>query len=230
MSICYKKRMILHLIACIFICLVLPVFRASAAETTREIPVKVELDGASEEEAGKITFQFRITPDDEENPMPEKDTISINGKGNGSFSIPYSSDRPGIYSYTVEEVKGDRTDVEYSTLKYHVKLQVTNDGMPAVVSIRETSDDGVKPDAAEFKNLLSKQPDPPKDGEDKKQDPQKNDKNKNPNPPKQGSDSTSAVKTGDISGLYFWIALCLGSVMVMSAAVYLKKRKDFERR
>ena len=54
------------------------------------------------------------------------ETVTNKADGKINFS-ELSFDQVGVYNYTVKEVKGDKTDVDYDDMTIAVKVTVTKD-------------------------------------------------------------------------------------------------------
>ncbi len=238
MSVSLKRGTAIFAAVCMLFCLVLPFRSVYAAEVQdgTEIPVRSVVENLPETEADSFVFQFEIAADEEGSPMPENTSISITGEGTESFIIPYDRTQPGIYSYTIRQVPGERTDVTFSSEVYQVKLQVIEDnGLQTVVSIR-TASTNEKTDEAEFRNSVNKpssdseedpkdesKEDPKEDPKDEskenpKQDPEKKDPAKSSSE-KPGSKAAESAKTGDSSNLYFWMAAGVTALLMLGAVI-----------
>ncbi|MDO4614683.1 MAG: FctA domain-containing protein [Lachnospiraceae bacterium] len=228
MSVSLKRGTAIFAAVCMFFCLVLPFRAVYAAEVQdgAEIPVRSVVENLPEAEADSFVFQFEIAADEEGSPMPENTSISITGEGTESFIIPYDRTQPGIYSYIIRQVPGERTDVTCDREVYQVKLQVIEDnGLQTVVSIR-TASTNEKTDEAEFRNSVNKpssdSEEDPKDEskENPKNDPEKKEPAKSSSE-KQGSKAAAAesAKTDDSSNLYFWMAAGVTALLMMGAVI-----------
>ena len=92
-----------------------------------EILVQKELKGREWKDSDEFEFTLSAS---ENAPMPEEDTIVINKsdkdhiKGFGTIEF----DKPGKYTYTVREVKGDAKGMKYDTKKHKVTFEINDDG------------------------------------------------------------------------------------------------------
>lgn len=70
-------------------------------------------------------FYFEITPENENNPMPENQEVKITSDGEINFgTIKFTE--PGTYTYTIKQKVGDSENVEYDTSVYTLIFEVTN--------------------------------------------------------------------------------------------------------
>jgi pilin isopeptide linkage protein len=132
------KNMILILAFCSM--LYIPVF-ANNTPVIVSIPITNEtyLDDTD-------TYLFEIIPSDEHNPMPEQQTVTIEGAGSSQFG-PIEYYHPGDYNYTIKEARDENNEFVYCVL-VHV---VTDDTgyLKAAVSVNEEGRDD-KGDSIQF--------------------------------------------------------------------------------
>ena len=118
------------------------------------------------------TFQFQIEGQDGA-PMPATDTITIakNGDGSNENSGAFGDiafAEPGTYTYTIREVAGDRSDMDYDSHQATVTVTVAADenGTLSISDVSVSGDNDTTGDAARiFVNTLndSETPDGPDD-------------------------------------------------------------------
>ena len=116
------------------------------------------------------TFQFQIEGQDGA-PMPATDTITIakNGDGSNENSGAFGDiafAEPGTYTYTIREVAGDRSDMDYDSHQATVTVTVAADenGTLSISDVSVSGDNDTTGDAARtFVNTLkgSETPDEP---------------------------------------------------------------------
>ena len=78
------------------------------------------------------SFQFKLTPENEDTPMPANDTVTVSAPDKGSKDtatfnfgeIEYT--QIGTYTYTVNEVKGDNAGVAYDGHSAKITVNVTD--------------------------------------------------------------------------------------------------------
>ena len=116
-------------------------------------PVKVNLEFNKALSNGNLNagdFSFTITGDNNVN-----ETVTNKADGKINFS-ELSFDQVGVYNYTVKEVKGDKTDVDYDDMTIAVKVTVTKDEdsgqLTAKTEINSTGGEATGTDDITFNN------------------------------------------------------------------------------
>lgn len=193
-------------------------FAAMAAEPLQvELPtVEVKLEGeTSAQEEYKIALQAK-NPQTDPMPTGDKDvTLTITGEKTAKFpSISYQE--PGIYSYTISQIKGSNDQCTYDDTVYDMTVYVTNKkdgtGMESTITVVNAEKLGKKDAEILFTNrYASKAPTP------------------SPSEPAKKADQTTSLffpKTGDESGIGVWMLLALMALVVLGA---LLPRKLWER-
>lgn len=94
---------------------------AAAAEysCSANIPVRVQVVAEVDTE-----FTVQLTAEDNA-PMPEQDTITFHGSGEGTFG-PIVYNAPGDYRYTIRQMPGNAEYVTYDDTVYTITVRVTN--------------------------------------------------------------------------------------------------------
>ena len=121
--------------------LLLSVCALAAEQVAETLSVSVSTKGTPPETPE--TYTVRLTADGDF-PMPEgsqNGVYDLQVKGAASASFPkISYDRPGVYTYTVQQVPGTQAGVKYDDSVFNVKVQVYNnatwDGFEIVTAIR----------------------------------------------------------------------------------------------
>ena len=118
-------------------------------------PVKVNLDFDKSLSNGTLNagdFSFKLTGDGNVN-----ETVTNKANGKINFST-LSFDKAGVYNYTVKEVAGTNTDVDYDAMTINVKVTVTKDANTGLLSASTvmTSSGGEATDANDrvFNNFV----------------------------------------------------------------------------
>lgn len=98
---------------------------AAAADGRLEMSMEIinKVEGGNPEVPEKFRF---IIETEEAAPLPEDNTVVIQGEGAGSSGVFVFSE-PGDYHYTVRELPGSTAGYEYDDNVYHVTVQVTED-------------------------------------------------------------------------------------------------------
>ena len=94
-------------------------------------PVKVNLEFDKSLSNGTLNagdFSFKLTGDGNVN-----ETVTNKANGKINFST-LSFDKAGVYNYTVKEVPGTNTDVDYDAMTINVKVTVTKDANTGLLS------------------------------------------------------------------------------------------------
>ena len=118
-------------------------------------PVKVNLEFDKTLSNGTLNagdFSFKLTGDGNVN-----ETVTNKANGKINFST-LSFDKAGVYNYTVKEVPGTNTDVDYDAMTINVKVTVTKDANTGLLSASTvmTSSGGEATDANDrvFNNFV----------------------------------------------------------------------------
>ena len=118
-------------------------------------PVKVNLEFDKSLSNGTLNagdFSFKLTGDGNVN-----ETVTNKANGKINFST-LSFDKAGVYNYTVKEVPGTNTDVDYDAMTINVKVTVTKDANTGLLSASTvmTSSGGEATDANDrvFNNFV----------------------------------------------------------------------------
>ena len=118
-------------------------------------PVKVNLEFDKSLSNGMLNagdFSFKLTGDGNVN-----ETVTNKANGKINFST-LSFDKAGVYNYTVKEVAGTNTDVDYDAMTINVKVTVTKDANTGLLSASTvmTSSGGEATDANDrvFNNFV----------------------------------------------------------------------------
>ncbi len=100
-------------------------------------------------------FEFKLVPEKEENPMPNKDTVKNAADKTFVFGdITYT--KTGIYKYTIEEINGGLGGVKYDDSVYGVIVEVTDEGYDGQLDAKVTYTLKEKSDVkVEFKNTYT---------------------------------------------------------------------------
>ncbi len=139
---------------------------AFATETPKVIiPVSVSLSGAVPEKSEDYTVVMKA--DDSSFPMPngtqsDEYSLTVSGEGKASFpSISYN--HVGVYTYTINEEKGNNEKCTYDSTVYSLTVYITNaedgSGLEAT-AVLYSSLGGDKLDTAEFNNSYEAEPTP----------------------------------------------------------------------
>ena len=99
------------------------------------------------------SYQICIKPESSTNPVPDKDTIVIDGSGKGEFLLDLTE--PGTYNYLLYQKEGSEKGITYDNVKYDVHVFVTSDDngkLDYSVTITYADSDTKPEDGAEFKN------------------------------------------------------------------------------
>ncbi|SEQ26938.1 pilin isopeptide linkage domain-containing protein [Lachnospiraceae bacterium NE2001] len=100
------------------------------------------------------SYEICIKPESDTIPVPDRDTIIIDGSGNGEFLITLTE--PGTYNYILYQKKGTEKGITYDDAKYEVHVFVTSDSNGKLnysVSITYADSDTKPTDGALFKNI-----------------------------------------------------------------------------
>ena len=118
-------------------------------------PVKVNLEFDKSLSNGTLNagdFSFKLTGDGNVN-----ETVTNKANGKINFST-LSFDKAGVYNYTVKELPGTNTDVDYDAMTINVKVTVTKDANTGLLSASTvmTSSGGEATDANDrvFNNFV----------------------------------------------------------------------------
>ena len=118
-------------------------------------PVKINLEFDKSLSNGMLNagdFSFKLTGDGNVN-----ETVTNKANGKINFST-LSFDKAGVYNYTVKEVAGTNTDVDYDAMTINVKVTVTKDANTGLLSASTvmTSSGGEATDANDrvFNNFV----------------------------------------------------------------------------
>lgn len=117
------------------------------------IPIKVDFDSEESQE-----FSFILEAKDPSNPVPSQTNIKV--KDQGAFG-PISFDLAGKYSYTIKQVVGDDTNIEYDDRIYNLDVYIQNadkgfDSSLVVTMVSYKDDPSKKIDELVFENKLIK--------------------------------------------------------------------------
>lgn len=102
------------------------------------------------------TFTFEMTASDSANPMPKgsangKVTATVTGEGEVKFG-EMTFTQPGVYTYTVSEIKGEKLGYIYDKTVYEITYTVTDaDGV--LEATRTVTVDGEVVEETEFTNV-----------------------------------------------------------------------------
>jgi pilin isopeptide linkage protein/LPXTG-motif cell wall-anchored protein len=96
-------------------------------------------------------FEFVLKADDSNSPMPEADTVSINGEGTASFAT-WSYTSTGDYTYKLSEQDSKISNYVYDTSVYTVTDSVTDQNGQLVLARTITDQNGNEVDIAAFTN------------------------------------------------------------------------------
>ncbi len=125
-------------------------------KVTTSVGVKKSVLGINGEqlEDCEDVFTFEIKAEDENNPMPENKTVTIEGNGEASFG-ELTFEKTGTYTYTIVEKVGDLEEYEYDDTVYTIVYEVTN--TEGLLEITKTvKKDGFQGEAIEFINKMHK--------------------------------------------------------------------------
>ena len=130
---------------------------------TGSIPVQKKISGDTPNV--KSAFTFILEPADAAFPMPAgsangRKELRITGAGSGEFGPLYFT-KPGVYTYTVTEVKGSVSGYTYDTAVYTVRFEVSAEDDKTLSLARTISRSGAAADAALFVNAYKTPPDDP---------------------------------------------------------------------
>lgn len=145
-------------LAALLVCLMMLTGAAMAEGPSVSINAQITLEGTLPEKPE--TFTLRMKANDSGNPMP-------GGKTGGTCDLPIISadrgtfpamkfDRVGIYTYTITQQPGTNVDCSYDGKKYDLTVSVINaenDGLEAVVALRQAGVQDHKEDTAAFHNV-----------------------------------------------------------------------------
>ncbi len=111
------------------------------------------IDGEQLEDCEEI-FTFEIKAENENNPMPEHKTVTIEGNGEASFG-ELIFEKTGTYTYTIVEKVGDLEEYEYDNTVYTIVYEVTNpEGLLELT--KTVKKNGFQGEAIEFTNRIYK--------------------------------------------------------------------------
>ena len=217
---------------------------ALAAESLQvELPsVEIKLEGTAPSLAEG--YQIVLEAGNPSYPMPEgsadgKYTLTITGSGTASFpDISYS--KPGVYSYTIYQVKGSNSQCTYDETVYTMTVYITNkadgSGLESAVKVEHPDRPNTKNMEIVFTNKYppapgpdnpTPTPTPPDDPDDPTPPPGPTDDPDDPTPPPADPDNPNnpdGPQTGDSSHL--WLYVCLGAVsLIVLVALFLTKRR-----
>ncbi|WP_239986888.1 Spy0128 family protein, partial [Streptococcus anginosus] len=123
--------------------------------TFKSSPVKVNLEFNKSLSNGTLNagdFSFTLTGDNNVN-----ETVTNKADGKINFS-ELSFDKVGVYNYTVKEVKGNKSDVDYDAMTIAVKVTVTKDEdsglLTAKTELTSTGGEATGTDDTTFNNYV----------------------------------------------------------------------------
>lgn len=145
-------------LAAMLVCLMMLTGAAMAEGPSVSINAQITLEGTLPEKPE--TFTLRMKANDSANPMP-------GGKTGGTYDLPIISadrgtfpamkfDKVGIYTYTITQQPGTNVDCSYDGKKYDLTVTVINaenNGLEAVVALRQAGVQDRKEDTASFHNV-----------------------------------------------------------------------------
>jgi pilin isopeptide linkage protein len=118
------------LLFCLFLLSVFPLPVQGAGQSAAvSIPVKQVFD-VTGGTAPVDTFMYTLTADDASEPMPDGASGSswtFSMTGNTSSDIVMSYSHAGIFSYKIQEIKGNRTGYSYDGNVYTIKIYIQNE-------------------------------------------------------------------------------------------------------
>ena len=173
---------------------------------------KTEVDSA--DAAGKMKYEFLLTADREDTPLPEECQAVITGAGKETFG-PVTYTKPGDYVYHISQKPGNEKDIVYDSTTYTVLVQVVwnaENKLEAEIYVTDNAA-GAKTDQIKFNNLW-------------------NFKDRTPTVVKTNTGKivkrTTAAKTGDtleIGSIFAVAGVTLSAVILLSVLMVKEKRK-----
>ena len=116
------------------------------------------------------TFEFELTAENTQTPMPENNMATVKGTGTASFGT-ISFEETGTYTYTIKEkTENSKEDYEYDDSVYTVVYEVTNtEGL--LEATKKVKKNGITASSVVFENKYKKEEKTKKpSGEDKKEE------------------------------------------------------------
>jgi pilin isopeptide linkage protein len=139
-------------------------FAAEASTATVSLQVESQVTEEQTDEAAfahdlaaedAAAFTYILIPEDETNPMPSSDAVTIRGNGTAEFG-PITYNKAGVYNYTIQVRDEQRPGYKYDKTVYHVAVNVadTNGGKFSTgITLRKNQEDA-KSAAIVFVNEL----------------------------------------------------------------------------
>lgn len=136
--------------------------RASEAEAsctvTLPITLSVMKNGKTETDlpdtAGKMNYEFLLTAEQEDTPLPEESKVVLTGAGRSAFG-PIAYTKSGDYVYHIGQIQENEKDIVYDSTSYTVLVQIVWNAENELAAEICVMDDaaGAKTDQIEFSNL-----------------------------------------------------------------------------
>lgn len=134
--------------------------RAAEASCMATLPITLSVmkngktESVSADVAGKMNYEFLLTAEQEDTPLPEESRITIKGAGKAAFG-PIVYTEPGDYVYHISQNQGKGKDIVYDSTSYTVLVQVVWAAENELAAEIYVTDDaaGAKKDQMEFNNL-----------------------------------------------------------------------------
>ncbi len=228
-----KKRRITTTLLLVAVLLWGQVLSVSAAEPVSiRLPVQIIIQGDKPVE--DETYEVVLEAIDINTPMPEdydgtQWSSTFVGEGTGYFEISYTT--PGVYYYRMYHKKGANENCTYCSKRYDITVSVFNSekeegALETQVAARRSDEgaDTVTKVDIEFTHTYA-EPIVPVPDPDPTPDPEPMPTPETPKA-KEVTQVVSKIRTGDHNDLLSYIVLAGGSLLVISAALYVRKKKE----
>jgi pilin isopeptide linkage protein len=134
----FKKCIVPFVMALLLVVGLLPLQALATEKQTEDtdarfVDFELELDIQGETPPEPAMFTFILEPDDDNEPLPENSTVSIEGAGEACFGeIEFTE--PGEYHYTVYERDDGLDNYTYDDSVYELEVDVTYDNYGDLVA------------------------------------------------------------------------------------------------
>ena len=110
-----------------FVCLLSLLVLLSGTQTAfayETIKVDIPVDGLEVYGNNTHTYELKIESENESSPVPVSDILTIAEDSTGTFEIYLTE--PGTYHYTIYEVAGSDTNIQYDSSRYNITVYTEN--------------------------------------------------------------------------------------------------------
>lgn len=110
-----------------FVCLLSLFVLLSGTQTAfayETIRVNIPVDCLAVYGNNTHTYELKIESENDSTPEPVRDILTVNEDSTGAFEIDLTE--PGTYHYTIYEVAGSDTDIQYDSSRYNITVYAEN--------------------------------------------------------------------------------------------------------